>query len=63
MPRSKPSVPVKRSDRIAFFAADTPEEFIPQLEAIARGERQVFLAEDSPDGLIADLRAYLRSKD
>ncbi len=29
---------LKRRDRIAFFAEDTPEEFIPQLEAIARGE-------------------------
>jgi PHD/YefM family antitoxin component YafN of YafNO toxin-antitoxin module len=29
---------LKRRDRIAFLAEDTPEEFIAQLEAIARGE-------------------------
>lgn len=29
---------LKKRDRIAIMAADTPEEFIPQLEALARGE-------------------------
>jgi PHD/YefM family antitoxin component YafN of YafNO toxin-antitoxin module len=27
-----------KRDRRAFLAADTPEEFIPQLEALARGK-------------------------
>jgi PHD/YefM family antitoxin component YafN of YafNO toxin-antitoxin module len=30
---------LKRRDRMAFFAENTPEEFIPQLEALARGEK------------------------
>ncbi|MEJ0042937.1 MAG: hypothetical protein WDM81_12355 [Rhizomicrobium sp.] len=29
---------LKSRDRIAFLAEDTPDEFIRQLEAIARGE-------------------------
>ncbi len=29
---------LKQRDRIAILARDTPEEFIPQLEALARGE-------------------------
>ncbi|HEY1836166.1 MAG: type II toxin-antitoxin system prevent-host-death family antitoxin [Rhizomicrobium sp.] len=29
---------LKRRDRQVFFAHETPEEFIPTIEAIARGE-------------------------